>query len=149
MIADESTQEAWFRAHVHQLVTEVFGELEPDEDGDYFVHGETCGGWIKPMPTGPGGVVISIQVAGLTPNRVGVLREINDANRANPAIKVSRWPDGTVCASWFLAAQGLSAPMLEFAVMNVLAVAEELGPLLTAVHGGILPRQPEIDQEVA
>jgi len=28
MIADESTREAWFRAHVHQVVTEAFGEME-------------------------------------------------------------------------------------------------------------------------
>lgn len=101
------------------------------------------------MPIGPGGVVISINVAGHTPNRVGVLREINEASRANPAIKVTRWPDGIVCASWFLPAQGLSAPLLEFAVLNVIGFADELGPMLTAVHGGVLPRQPEIDQDAA
>lgn len=149
MIADESTHEAWFRAHVHQVVTEAFGETETDEDGDYFVPGEPCGGWIKPMPTGPGGVVISINVAGHTPNRVGVLREINEASRANPAINVTGWPGGIVCASWFVPAQGLSAAMLELAVVNVIGFADDLGPMLTAVHGGVMPRQPKVDQDAA
>lgn len=140
MSVSKSSHTAWFSSHLRLMLSEVLEtDVVPDGDGDFPVHGITGRGWVRPICGGPWGVQIVIMAAHEVPDRVAVLREINDVNSSDMAVRVARWSNGTVAATCFLLAEGLVAENLVGAVSRTIGVADGLGPMLVAVHGGQLP----------
>lgn len=140
MTVSNESHTAWFGSHIRHLLTEALETgVVPDDDGDFPVHGTTARGWVRPICGGPWGVQIVIMAAHQVPDRVAVLRELNDVNSSDMAVRVARWSNGTVAATCFLLAEGLVAENLVGAVSRTIGVADGLGPMLVAVHGGQLP----------
>lgn len=140
MSVSNSTHTAWFGSHLRAMLSEALEtDVVPDDDGDFPVHGTTARGWVRPVCGGPWGVQIVIMAAHQVPDRVAVLRELNDVNGSDMAVRVARWSNGTVAATCFLLADGLVAENLVGAVSQTISVADGLGSMLVAVHGGQLP----------
>lgn len=118
MNVSKSSHTAWFSSHLRLMLSEAL-ETDVVADGD--------------------GVQIVIMTAHEVPDRVAVLRELNDVNSSDMAVRVARWSNGTVAATCFLLAEGLVAENLVGAVSRTIGVADGLGPMLVAVHGGQLP----------
>lgn len=145
MSVSVGSHRAWFTSHLQLLLSEALDtEVEPDDDGDFPVCGDNVRGWVRPICDGPWGVQIFVMAALGVPDRVAVLRELNDVNASDLAVRVSRFADGTVMASYFIPAEGLVAENLVGAISRVLAVADRIGPMLVTVHGGHLPAGSEL-----
>jgi Putative bacterial sensory transduction regulator len=144
MSVSVESHRAWFISHLQRMLSEALDiDVEPDDDGDFPIQGETSRGWVRPICDGPWGVQIFVMAAHGVPDRVAVLRELNDVNASDMAVRVSRFADGTVMASYFLVAEGLGADNLMGAIGRVLTVADQIGPMLVTVHGGYLPAGSE------
>ena len=133
------TQTLWFKSYVRTLLTEILEhDVEPDSDGDFPVRGETSNGWVRPEVSGLWGVHIFVHAAHGVPGKAAVLKEINEINLTEPLVKLLLH-EGVVMATLRLLADAVTAENLEGALSRVLRVADQVGPLLVAVHGGQLP----------
>ena len=134
-------QKEWFTSHVRAVVNEVPGlTAEPDGDGDYPFWGETCAGWIRPIMTPPWGVGIMAIAASGVPNKVAVLREINDFNMMDPMVTAFRRADGTIQVFYRMVAEAVNPENVTGAMMQVLRAADRIGPMLATVYGGTTPK---------
>ena len=137
------------RSHVKELLRTAFGfeQVLVDEDGDV------------PMPCGTAIVYASVvgkgrlvrvwsrAVSGVQPTKA-VLREVNDANVHAGVARVyaqhhSVWVEG------HFPVEGLRAKDLEQLCREVGDLADHLGQLLAAVHGGTVtfPEEADVSSE--
>ena len=141
MNIDIETQKGWFADHVRRLVNAVMENHDgPDADGDYLFQGETCYGWIHPATQDPWAAQFFAVAALGVPDRVGVLRELNAINGTDPLLTLWRKPDGAIMISYRLAAEALTETNIRGTLLHVIAVADRIGPMLAAVHGGHTPK---------
>jgi hypothetical protein len=129
-------QALWFKSYVQTLLTKMLGhDVEPDSDGDFPVRGETAYGWVRAEAAGLWGVHIFVYAAHGVPAKAALLKEINEINLTEPLVKLLLH-DGTVLVTLRLLADAVTPENLEGAVSRALQVADRVGPLLVAVHGG-------------
>ena len=143
MTATISTQQEWFSNDVSAMMS-ILGVHAPDADGDLPVSGETCLGWVRTETSEPWGVRVFAIAARDVPARAAVLREINAAMTAGRAVRVFLAPRGQLVVDYLVLADAVSTDTLREVIRRVLQVADELGPMITAVHGGTTPivREP-------
>lgn len=140
MSVTNHTQRQWFRTHVQSLMSTILGaQVEPDADGDFLIHGDTASGWVRADGYEPMGAQIWVIAARGVPEKVATLREINQINGHELAVKVGLYDGGVVVVTYRLLADAVTAANLRAAIGRVMTVADEIGPLLTAVHGGHTP----------
>jgi len=140
MTVSTTTQRRWFTSYVSSLMGAILAEpVQPDGDGDFPVHGHTAQCWVRPTAQEPWGVQVFALAAQNVPLRAAVLREINEANGSDPAIRVAFHAPGSVLVDYRLFADAVTEDNLRAVIGRVLAVADRIGPLLTAVHGGTTP----------
>jgi len=131
-----STQRRWLRSHVTSLLRTMTGEpVTADGDGDYPVRGATSQGWVRLRTGDPWGVHVFAYGARGVPARAAVLREINEQNAANLGTRVY-WVDGLVVVDCFVFADAVTEETLTAVLGRVLHLADSIGPVLTALHGG-------------
>ena len=121
---------------MQRLLTEALEEsVEPDGDGDFMVVGESSAAWVSPDTSIPCGVRVFAYAARGVPVKMATLKEINQINSADPLVKVAL-SDGILIVSMYVLADAVNAANLLPAISKVLSVADRIGPLLVAVHGG-------------
>jgi len=132
-----STQRRWLRSHISSLLTTMTGEPVPtDADGDYPVRGTTSQAWVRLSTGEPCGVHVFAYAARDVPARAAVLRELNQHNLGHLGTRVA-WADGgLVLVDCFVFADAITEETLTAVVGRVLHLADQLGPVLTAMHGG-------------
>ena len=124
------------RSHVKELLRTAFGweQVVVDEDGDVPI---SCGSavvYASVVGRGRWVRVWSRAVSGVGPTKA-VLREVNDANRSAGVARVyaanrAVWVDG------HFPVEGLEVEDLRQLCTEVGELADHLGQLLAAVHGG-------------
>ena len=141
MNVDVETQRGWFAAKVRAVVNAVMeNDNPPDADGDFVFHGETSFGYLQPLAADPWGIRFLAIAAREVPNKVGVLRELNEVNIAEPLLTAYLAHDGTVVVTYRLAAEAVTEVNVRGTLLHVIDVADRVGQLLTAVHGGTTPK---------
>lgn len=142
MTATISTQQEWFRNYVSATMS-VLSVHEPDADGDLPVSGETCLTWVRTETSEPWGVRVFALAARDVPLKAAVYKEVNAANTADRAIRVVLAANGSLMVDYLIFADAVNTDTLRSVIRRVLQVADELGPMITAVHGGTTPIVPE------
>ena len=130
----------WLQAHIRQCLQDVWGvcRVEFDADGDVPFRTGIAAGWICAVDGEPRLVRVWAHAATGVKPTAAVLRELNDMSRRSPAAHVF-WADGGVIVEQTLHADGVDTATLGHAWRQVSGVANHLGPMLTAVHGGSTP----------
>ncbi|HEX4430377.1 MAG TPA: YbjN domain-containing protein [Frankiaceae bacterium] len=130
----------WLRAHVRECLQEVWEvcRVEVDADGDVPFRTGSTAGWVTAVEGNPPLVRVWAHVAFGVKATAAVLRELNDINRRSRSAHVY-WSDQCVIAEQTLHADGVDTETLRQAWVAVSAVANDLGPMLVAVHGGSTP----------
>lgn len=132
-----STQRRWFHSHVSGVLTTMTGApVSTDEDGDYLVRGTTSQAWVRLLRGEPCGVHVFAWAARDVPGRVAVLRELNAHNLDNLGTRVAWAEPGLVVVDALVHADAVTAETLTAVVGRVLHLADSMGPVLTAMHGG-------------
>jgi hypothetical protein len=132
-----TTQRRWFASHVSTLLATMMDEAPAaDGDGDFPVRGETSQAWVRLQTTDPWGVHVFAYATKGLPKRAAVLREINDSNMATIGTTVSLSVQGLLVVDCFLFADAVTEETLTAVLGRVLELADTLGPVLTALHGG-------------
>ena len=128
----------WIRSHVERCLQQLWGhEPEPDEEGDIAFRFGCAEGWVMVVAGSPPLVHVYAHVLEGVKRTAKLLVELNDAQRTvGPALF---WSDDTVIAHEVLSPHGLTAESLGLALADVGELADHLGPLLAAVHGGTTP----------
>jgi hypothetical protein len=140
MSVSTHTQQRWFASHVQSLMSTIQGQpVEPDGDGDFPIQGTSAQGWVRPERREPSGVHVFALAAHGLPPRLAVLREINEANAADPAVRVVLHDDCWLMVDYRLFADAVTEDNLRAVIGRVLTLADRLGPVLTALHGGSTP----------
>ena len=142
MTATISTQQEWFSNYVSATMS-TLGVHAPDADGDLPFTGDTARGWVRVETSEPWGVRVFAMAAYGVPSKAAVLREINAANLADRGVRVVLAPNGSVMVDFLVLADAVNTDTLRAVIGRVLTVADELGPMITAVHGGSTPIVPE------
>jgi hypothetical protein len=146
-------QITWLQSHVRQCLQEVWDvcRVQVDSDGDVPFRAGTTAGWVAAVDGEPALVRVWAHAAVGVKATVAVLREINDINRRSRTAHVY-WDDGIVIVEQAVRADTVDAATLAQAWDAVSTVANDLGPMLAAVHGGSTPfpveDEPMQDREV-
>jgi hypothetical protein len=144
MSVTPTTQHEWFHSFVSALMSTIVPEpVVPDSDGDIPVHGDTAQAWVRVEAREPWGVRVFALAAVDVPAKAAVLREINAANVADRGVRVILTPNGSVMVDYLLFADAVTQDNLRAVIGRVLSVADEIGPVLAAVHGGTTPIAPQ------
>ena len=141
MTATLSTQAEWFSNYVSSTMS-ILGIHEPDGDGDLPVRGVTSAGWVSIETHQPWGARVFAYAATGVPAKLAVYKELHAAMAADRAVRVHLTAEGTVVVDQLVLADAVGTDTLRRAVKRVLKVADRLGPLLTAVHGGSVALLP-------
>ncbi len=134
----------WLRAHVLLCLQDVWEQCRvvTDDDGDAPFRTGTAACWVSVVDGDPLLVRVWAHAAfGLRPTPA-VLREINDVNRRSRTAGVF-WSDGVVVVQQVLHADGVDKATLGHACNAVSTVANDVGLMLAAVHGGATPYPAE------
>ena len=144
MSVTATTQHDWFNNFVSATMAMILPEpVVPDTDGDIPVHGTTAEAWVRVEAREPWGVRVFALAALGVPAKAAVLREINAVNLADRGVRVLLAPNGSVMVDYLLFADAVTQDNLRAVLGRVLSVADEIGPLLAAVHGGSTPISPQ------
>lgn len=111
----------------------------PDADGDFPVRGVTAQGWVRVEAHHPWGVQVFALAAHGVPTKLAVLREINEASASDRAVRVVLRPGGWLSVEYRLLADAVTQDNLRDMLGHVLAVTDDIGPMIAAVHGGATP----------
>ncbi len=145
-------EKVWFRSHVERLLERVWDarELTVAPDGLYYGEAGTAVAWVSVETDSPMAVRLVAVVAVDVPGTAKVLRELNEINAAARFGWLS-WYEGRVHCEAVVPADGLTAENLAGLWYAVVARANQVGPMLTAVHGGRVPVEDQVsdDEEVA
>lgn len=136
----------WLRSHVERCLQEIWQvpAVVIDNDGDYGFRSETGACWVRlETQADPWLVAVFAHAAydvKKTAKLLGELDEIASSARAASVFYVG----GVVVVRQALLARTLDRRSLHFALDGVAAIADQVGQLVTAVHGGATPFQAEI-----
>ena len=138
-----STQQEWFSNYVSATMS-ILGVHAPDADGDLAGPGRDVPGvGPRSRPRALGRARVRAGGATACPPKAAVYKEINAATWPTAACG-SSWPtNGSVMVDYLLLADAVNTDNLRAVIGRVLEVADELGPMLAAVHGGSTPIAPE------
>src|SRR4051794_10541805 len=140
MSVTATTQHDWFHNFVSAMMAMILPEpVVPDSDGDIPVHGDTALAWVRVEAREPWGVRVFALAALGVPSKAAVLREINAVNLADRGVRVVLTTAGSVMVDYLLFADAVTQDNLRAVLGRVLSVADEIGPMLAAVHGGSTP----------
>lgn len=130
----------WLRGHVQRCLEEIWDvcRVTVDGDGDIPFRAGAAGGWISVIEDDPHLVRVWAHAAYGVKATAAVLREINDVNQRIKTAHVY-WADGVVVVEQTLHADGVDVTTLAQGWRSVCGAANDLGPLLAAVHGGATP----------
>lgn len=133
-------QHAWLQSHIRQCLQDSWEvpNLQVDDDGDVPFRAGVAAGWVAAVDGEPPLVRVWAHAAFGIKGTAAVLREINDINRRGCTARVY-WDDGAVVVEQTLHADGVDAVTLDHAWEAVSTVANDVGPMLTVVHGGATP----------
>lgn len=133
-------QISWLQSHIRLCMQEAWEvcRVEVDGDGDVPFSAGIAAGWIAAVDGEPPMVRVWAHAAFGVKATAAVLRELNDINRRTRTAH-AYWDHGVVVVEQTLHADGVDAATLGQAWHAVSAVANDLGPMLTAVHGGRTP----------
>jgi hypothetical protein len=134
------TELLWIRSHVELLLAEEWGvcRVKADDDGDWFFRAGTAAGWVSVIDTAPIMVRVFAHAAtGLKPS-LKLFTELNEIERRALSAAVVL-EHGTVVVSQTISPVGLTAPVLQQALVSVGGVAEDIGLLLAGMYGGSTP----------
>jgi len=137
------------RSHVQELLRTAFGweQVVVDEDGDVPITCRTALVYASVVAQGQLVRVWSRAVSGVRATK-SVLREVNDANASAVVARVYAQHDA-VWAEGHLPVEGLRVQDLACLCREVGDLADHLGPLLAAVHGGTVtfPEAADVPSE--
>jgi hypothetical protein len=138
--ASHQQQLVLLRSHVEKCLKEVFGsgDLVMDEDGDYPFSGAYAPCWVSVVDNDEPFVQIYAHAAHDVPLSQDMLAELTDVNGRAIWAKVS-WAEGLVVVHTVLHWTHVDVESLDRTTSAVIAVADDIGPMLTAVHGGHTP----------
>jgi hypothetical protein len=142
----------WIRSHVERLLQDQWDacRVEPDSDGDYPFRKDTAAGWVSVLHSEPPMVRVYAHAAhGIRPS-AKLFREINDINNRTLSAQVT-WlkSGGVVLVSQTVSAVDLTRPVLAQAVDAVGVVANDIGPLMAGMFGGVTPYPVEVNPDAA
>jgi hypothetical protein len=142
----------WVRSHVERLLQDEWDacRVEPDSDGDYPFRKGTAAGWVAVLNSDPPMVRVFAHAAhGIRPS-AQLFREINDINNRTLSAQVI-WlkSGGVVLVSQTVSAVDLTLPVLAQAVDAVGVVANDIGPLMAGMFGGVTPYPVEVNPDAA
>lgn len=141
MTATISTQQEWFSSYVSATMS-MLGVHAPDADGDLPVQGGTSRGWIRVQTDEPWGVRVFACAAYGVPAKAAVLKEVNAVNLAIRGARVVLDEQGYVWVDDLLFADAVNIVNLRAVIRHVLEIADDVGLMLVAVHGGSTPISP-------
>jgi hypothetical protein len=147
-------EKRWFRSHVERLLEEAWGLEErvvKADDERYYCDAGTAFAWVAVENEQHPMAVRIIAWAALDVRFTAkVVRELNEINAASRFGWVY-WYDGTVACEAALPADAVTADNLRGLWGATVARANEIGPLIAAVHGGHVPFEQDVtdDEEVA
>ena len=143
------TFEEMFRSHVERCLQDVWDrpDLVTDPDGDYPFRAATSMCWVQ-VERAPSAVRVFAYAATGVKRSAKLLGELNDLNRSARWVTL-HWYDGIVVVERALATTEVDRDSIRFALEAVVSVADEIGPMIAAVHGGATPLAAVPDNEDA
>ena len=127
----------WIRAHVRELLRELWQqhEIVEDDDGDVpFRHG-TAAGWVGVVDGAPPMVRVVAHAATGVRSTFKLLRELNEIQLSARSASIAIAGD-VVIVSQTISPIGLTAPVLRQALVAVGGVADSVGMLVASVFDG-------------
>lgn len=143
------TFEEMFRSHVERCLQDLWErpDLLTDPDGDYPFRAVTSMCWVR-VERDPSAVRVFAYAATGVKRSAKLLTELNELNRSARWVTL-HWYAGTVVVERALATTEVDRDSLRFALEAVVSVADEIGPMVAAVHGGGTPLESLPDNEDA
>lgn len=145
-------QTTWIRSHVERCLQDIWDlpRVEPDADGDYPFRWGTAACFVRVEDDDPVLVrVWAYAVVGARPT-AKLLQELNDVNRRSRTAH-AYFGDGFVVVEQALHAAGVDRDTLSQACLAAGTVADDIGAMIAAVHGGTTPfpagDEPALDEE--
>lgn len=132
------------RSHVERCLESVWVGEPPaaDADGDYPFRCGVAACFVRVERGRPGTVSVFAQAVLNVRRTSRLLVELNDINGRTRLVRV-HWVDGCVVVEYNLQAKGVSRSTLVGALRMVSSAANDLGPMIAAVHGGETPFEAE------
>jgi hypothetical protein len=130
------------RSHVERCLEDIWDACRVycDEDGDYPFRAGIAACWVRVESCRPHLVRVFGHVVTGVKGSPALLREINEVNcRADSVFVAWDRTDRLVRVTTTIHPQALDRESLEHALDAVHAVANDIGPLVAAVHGGATP----------
>ena len=128
------------RSHVERCLQDLWGaeQVTPDADGDYCYGMGTAACYIGLEASDPM-VVKAVACAAVEVKKTAkLLEEINDVN-ARCRMAHVYWQNGAVLVEQALFAEAVDRSSLSHAGQAVAHIANDIGPMITAVYGGRTP----------
>jgi hypothetical protein len=150
----ERRAKRFFRSHVENCLKSIWedSELVSDHDGDYPFRSGDVPMWVSVREEGLPMVRVFAYVAVDVKRTAKLLAELNDANLGSEWGRVT-WCEGTVMAAATLPYGLTDETSLRHTLREVVELADQLGELITIVHGGRLPlaglERAESDEDAA
>lgn len=135
------------RSHTERCLQEIWeqSELHADDDGDYpFRHG-TAICWVRVSPAPQQEVRVFAHAALRVKRTAKLLAEINDINVRARWVNVSL-QDDVVVVSGALHWTNINRPALAELLRATSHVADDIGAMIAAVHGGETPFELSDDE---
>jgi hypothetical protein len=137
------TEAMWIRSHLERLLQDEWGRPNvcADAEGDYLVPPTgTAACWISMVPIGDHHLIrIWAHAAVGLRKSMKLLNELNDIQLRCTSVALGLCANGSVTVSQTISPLGLTPPTLMQSIAGVIAVAEDIGVLLTALFGGSTP----------
>ena len=130
----------WIRSHVEVLLQREWEvcRVLTDPEGDFPFRQGTAACWVSVLDLDPPMVRVFAHAAfGLKPT-LALLRELNEIQHRTLSAAVELCDDAVV-VSQTISPVGLTQPVLAQALASVSMVADDIGPLLSAMFDGSTP----------
>ncbi len=137
------TNRKWLRSHVERCLQDVWDvcRVEVDDDGDYPFRGQTSVGFIHIERVRPAMIRIFAIAARDVPRSARLLRELNDVNEQS-RFAWACWSRSRVVVEQAIHIKAVNRGSIRHALNAVIAVADDIGPMIAAVYGGETPLVP-------
>jgi hypothetical protein len=143
----DSQMDLMLRSHTERCLQEIWEqpELHTDDDGDYPFRYGTAICWVRVSPAPQQEVRVFAHAAHGVKRTAKLLAEINDINVRARWVTVSL-QDGFVVVTGALHWTAINRPALAELMSAASHVADDIGSMIAAVHGGATPFEPSDDE---